>query len=99
MYTISLIIIILLYLSLNVSLLQVLASFLTNDTTNAELPLLVNFEAKTMFENYPLARSLLLSRLGVSLTNTVFGGTLVYSLYCLKVLSPSGVFATVTALI
>ena len=26
-----------------------------DDTTNAELPLLINYEAKTMFENYPLA--------------------------------------------
>jgi hypothetical protein len=41
---------------------QVLASFLTNDTTNAELPLLINFEAKTMFEKYPLARAVLEKR-------------------------------------
>ena len=34
---------------------QVLSSFLLNDTTNAELPLLINYEAKTMFANYPLA--------------------------------------------
>ena len=34
---------------------QVLSSFLLNDTTNAELPLLINYEAKTMLANYPLA--------------------------------------------
>ena len=34
---------------------QVLSSFLMDDTNNAELPLLVNYEAKTMFENYPRA--------------------------------------------
>ena len=35
---------------------QVLSSFLLDDTTNAELPLLINYEAKTMFANYPLVR-------------------------------------------
>jgi hypothetical protein len=35
---------------------QVLSSFLQpSDTTNAELPLLVNYEAKSMHENYPKA--------------------------------------------
>ncbi len=34
---------------------QVLSSFLLEDTNNAELPLLINYEAKTMFDNYPLA--------------------------------------------
>lgn len=50
-----------------------LASFLTNDTTNAELPLLINFEAKTMFEKYPLARAVLEKR-GYAVSNFATDG-------------------------
>jgi hypothetical protein len=39
-----------------------LSSFLTDATPNIELPLLMNYEAKSMHEKFPLAKALMEKR-------------------------------------
>lgn len=41
---------------------EVLASFLSQSAAQSELPLIINFEAKSMGNNYTLAKELLLRR-------------------------------------